>query len=82
MSKFELPTESALEGALHNALRSGDFLREVAAAIDDDRKVVINGKNINIESPEGGSSTWELAEFFTAPPSNPAADILYEFVRR
>ena len=82
MSKFELPTESALEGALHNALRSGDFLQEVAAAIDDDRKVVINGKNINIESPEGGPSTWELAEFFTAPPSNPAADVLYKFVRR
>ena len=81
MSKFELSTESALEGALHNA-RHGDFLREVASAIDDDRKVVINGKNIDIESPEGGSSVWELAEFFTAPPSNPAADVLYKFVRR
>ena len=82
MSKFELSTESALEGALHNALRAGVFLREVASAIDDDRKVVINGKNIDIELPEGGSSAWELAEFFTAPPSNPAADVLYEFVRR
>ena len=81
MSKFELPTESALEGALYNA-RGGDFLREVAGAIDDGRKVVINGKDISIELPEGGSSAWELAEFFTAPPSNPAADILYEFVRR
>ncbi len=81
MSKFELPTESALEGALYNA-RGGDLLREVASAIDDDRKVVIDGKNIDIESPEGGSSAWELAEFFTAPPSNPAADVLYEFVRR
>ena len=81
MSKFELPTESALEGALYNA-RGGDLLREVASAIDDDRKVVIDGKIISIELPEGGSSAWELAELFTAPPSNPAADILYEFVRR
>ncbi len=81
MSKFELPVESALEGALYNA-RGGDFLKEVASAIDDDRKVVINGKDISIELPEGGSSAWELAEFFTAPPSNPAANVLYEFVRR
>lgn len=82
MSKFELSTESALKGALHNALRAGVFLREVASAIDDDRKVVIDGRIISIELPEGGSSAWELAELFTAPPSNPAADILYEFVRR
>ena len=80
MSKFELPTESALEGALYNA-RGGDLLREVASAIDDDRKVVIDGKRISIELPEG-NSMWELAEFFTAPPSNPAADVLYKFVRR
>ena len=80
MSKFELSTESALRCALHNA--DDDFLREVVAAIDDDRKVVINGKSISIELPEGGLSTWELAEFFTAPPSNPAANVLYKFVRR
>ena len=80
MSKFEFPTESALKCALHNA-RHGDFLREVASAIDDDRKVVIDGKKVHIESPNG-DSVWRLAEFFTAPPSNSAANVLYKFVRR
>ena len=83
MSKFELPMESALEGALYNA-RGGDFLKEVAQALENGLSVVFRGHSISvqIELPEGGSSVWELAEFFTAPPSNPAADVLYKFVRR
>ena len=46
MSKFEIPTEDALECALQSHGIGGDFLREVATAIDDDRKVVINGKRL------------------------------------
>ena len=82
MSKFELPVESALRCALHNA--DDDFLREVAQALENGLSVIFRGcsMSIQIELPEGGSSVWELAEFFTAPPSNPAADVLYKFVRR
>lgn len=75
MSKFEIPTESALRCALHNA--DDDFLREVVAAIDDDRKVVINGRKVKIESPNG-DSVWRLAELFSAPPSN---YVTYKFMR-
>ena len=71
--------ESALEGALYNA-RGGDFLREVATAIDDDRKVVINGKKVTIESPNG-DSVWRLAELFSAPPSDPCAMVTYSFLK-
>ena len=75
MSKFEFPTESALECALHNA--DDDFLREVATAINDDRKVVIDGKRVQIESPNG-DSIWRLAELFSAPPSN---YVTYKFMK-
>ena len=83
MSKFEIPTEEALRCALHNA-KDGDFLKEVADALENNLSVIFRGHSmsVQIELPEGGSSVWELAEFFTAPPSNPAADVLYKFVRR
>ncbi len=79
MSKFELPTEDALECALHG-FRSEDFLREVASAIDDDRKVVIDGKKVHIESPNG-DSVWRLAELFSAPPTDPRACVTYAFMK-
>ena len=44
MSKFEIQTEEALRCALQSCGIGGDFLQEVADAIDDDRKVVIDGK--------------------------------------
>ena len=80
MSKFELPTEDALECALQSRGIGGDFLREVASAIDDDRKVVINGKRVTIESPNG-DSMWRLAELFSAPPSDPRACVTYSFLK-
>ena len=79
MSKFEIPTVEALKCAFHG-FKADDFLREVADAIDDDRKVVIDGKKVLIESPNG-DSVWRLAELFTAPPSNPNADVTYSFMR-
>ena len=80
MSKFEIPTEDALECALQSHGIGGDFLREVATAIDDDRKVVINGKKVTIESPNG-DSVWRLAELFSAPPSDPCATVTYSFLK-
>ena len=80
MSKFEISTEEALRCALQSRGIGGDFLREVASAIDDDRKVVIDGRKVTIESPLG-DSMWRLAELFTAPPSNPNADVTYSFMR-
>ncbi len=80
MSKFEIPTEDALECALQSHGIGGDFLREVATAIDDDRKVVINGKKVTIESPNG-DSVWRLAELFSAPPSDPRAMVTYSFLK-
>ena len=80
MSKFEIPTEDALECALQSHGIGGDFLREGATAIDDDRKVVINGKKVTIESPNG-DSVWRLAELFSAPPSDPCAMVTYSFLK-
>ncbi len=79
MSKFEISTEEALRCALHG-FGSDDFLQEVASAIDDDRKVVIDGKKVHIESPNG-DSTWRLAELFSAPPSDPRAAVTYKFMK-
>ena len=82
MSKFEIPTEDALRCALHNA-RHGDFLKEVADALENDLSVIFRGHSmsVQIELPEGGSSVWMLKELFTAPPSNPNADVTYSFMR-
>ena len=82
MSKFEIPTESALKCALHNA-RHGDFLREVADALENDLSVIFRGRSmsVQIELPEGGSSVWMLEELFSAPPSSPNADVTYEFMK-
>ena len=80
MSTYETPTEDALECALQSHGIGGDFLREVATAIDDDRKVVINGKKVTIESPNG-DSVWRLAELFSAPPSDPCAMVTYSFLK-
>ena len=81
MSKFEISTEEALRCALQSRGIGGDFLREVASAIDDDRKVVINGKRVTIESPNGDSICWRLAELFSAPPSDPRACVTYSFLK-
>ena len=80
MSKFEIQTEEALRCALQSRGIGGDFLREVASAIDDDRKVVIDGKKVHIESPNG-DSTWRLAELFSAPPSDPRSCVTYSFLK-
>ena len=82
MSKFEIPMESALRCALHNA-RHGDFLKEVADALENDLSVVFRGRSmsVQIELPNGGSSVWMLEELFSAPPSNPNADVTYSFMR-
>lgn len=84
MSKFELPVEDALECALDSAIRQGDFLQEVASALENDLSVIFRGHSmsVQIELPEGGSSVWELAELFTAPPSDPRASVTYKFMRR
>ena len=82
MSKFELPMESALRCALHNA-KDGDFLREVADALENNFSVIFRGRSmsVQIELPEGGSSVWMLKELFSAPPSNPNADVTYSFMK-
>ena len=81
MSKFEIPTESALRCALHNA--DDDFLREVADALENNLSVIFRGRSmsVQIELPEGGSSVWRLAELFSAPPSDPAAAVTYSFIK-
>ena len=82
MSKFELPVEDALRCALHNA--DDDFLREVAQALENGLSVIFRGHSmsVQVELPEGGSSVWVLEELFSAPPSNPNADVTYSFMRR
>ena len=80
MSKFEISTEEALRCALQSHGIGGDFLQEVADAIDGDRKVVIDGKRVTIESPNG-DSTWRLTELFTAPPSDPRSCVTYSFLK-
>ena len=83
MSKFELPVEDALECALDSAIRRGDFLKEIAQALENGLSVIFRGRSmsVQIELPEGGSSVWELTELFTAPPSNPNADVTYAFMK-
>ncbi len=88
MSKF---SEFSMEGAFYSALHlddgSGkDFLQEVFAALEDDRKVVLKGRSENvkkgrpasvlvkIELPKGGSSKWELLECSLRCPCDPYAD--------
>ena len=82
MSKFEIPMESALRCALHNA-KDGDFLKEVADALENNLSVIFRGHSmsVQIELPEGGSSVWMLEELFSAPPSSPNADVTYEFMK-
>ena len=80
MSKFEISTEEALRCALQSRGIGGDFLREVASAINDDRKVVIDGRKVTIESPLG-DSMWRLTELFTAPPSDPRSCVTYSFLK-
>ncbi len=79
MSKFEIPTVEALKCAFHG-FKADDFFQEVADAIDDDRKVVIDGKKVHIESPLG-DSMWRLAELFSAPPTDPRACVTYAFLK-
>ncbi len=88
MSKF---SEFSMEGAFWSALNLDDgsgkeFLREVFAALEDDRKVVLKGRPekakkgrpasvlIKIELPKGGSSKWELLECNLRCPCDPYAD--------
>ena len=88
MGKF---SEFSMEGAFYSAINlddgSGeDFLREVFAALEDDRKVVLKGRSentkkgrpasvlIKIELPKGGSSKWELLECSLRCPCDPYAD--------
>ena len=80
MSKFELPTEDALECALQSRGIGGDFLREVAQALENGLSVIFRGcsMSIQIELPNGGSSVWMLKELFSAPPSN---YVTYEFMK-
>ena len=83
MSKFELPVEDALECALDSAIRQGDFLQEVAQALENGFSVIFRGRSmsVQIELPEGGSSVWEQTERFTAPPSDPRAAVTYKFIK-
>ena len=76
MSKFKIPVEEALRCALHNA-EDGDFLREVADALENGRNAILWGRSmsVEIELPGRGSSVWVLKEL-SAPPS-----ITYAFVK-
>ena len=83
MSKFEIQTEEALRCALQSCGIGGDFLKEVADALENNLSVIIRGRSmsVQIELPEGGSSVWMLKELFSAPPSNPNADVTYSFMK-
>ena len=76
MSKFKVPMMEALRCALRNA-EDGDFLREVADAMENDRWVICRGRSmsVQVEFPKGGSSVWELRELGTAP------SVTYKFVK-
>ena len=76
MSKFKVSMVEALECALHNA-EDGDFLREVADALENGRNAILWGRSmsVEIELPGRGSSVWELRELGTAP------SVTYKFMR-
>ena len=95
MGKF---SEFSMEGAFYSALHledgSGkDFLQEVFAALEDDRKVVLKGRPekvkkgrpasvlVKIELPKGGSSKWELLECNLRCPCDPYADTFCFFLK-
>ncbi len=77
MSKFKVPIMEALRCAFYNANKDGDFLREVADALENDRWVICRGRSmsVQVEFPKGGSSVWELRELGTAP------SVTYKFVK-
>ncbi len=72
MSKFEFTMESALSAALHN---SGEFLQELASAMEDGRPVVFHYTRVII-GESSGSQTWELIGYVTAQEGG---DILFKF---
>ena len=76
MSKFKIPVEEALRCALRNA-DGGDFLREVADAMENGRNAILWGRSmsVEIESPGRGSSVWALKELSASP------SITYAFVK-
>ena len=72
MSKFSISLRDAFEEAFQKEESREDFLREVFAALEGNRKVTLKGRpkevEIKIELPEGGSSVWQLLEYDANEP--------------